>query len=368
MNHERRYDIDWIRVIVFDILIIYHVGMFFVPWDWHIKNNELVHWLKLPMDFVSQWRLPVLFVVSGMGTRFALSQKTGKAYIVERFKRLFLPLLAGILIVVSPQVYIERISDGAFNGTFFDFLPEFFDGFYPEGNFSWHHLWFLPYLLVMSIAATPFFLHLRIEHNTVIAYLQHKIKQTPALLFLFALPLGFAQLMAPHFPVTHALIGDWYTLTFNFILFIGGFILVSMGEAFWSAITRIRRYALATGILCSVVLLTIWYGYNINPQLPLIHSLNTWSWILTILGYSAKYLNRESRVIKYRNRAVYPFYILHQAIIIVIGYALMKTEINYSWKIIIMTTGTFGITWAVYEFIIERIRILRPVFGLKNNR
>ncbi len=71
---ERRYDIDWIRVLVFDLLILYHVGMFFVEWGWHIKNNEIVDWIQYPMSFTSQWRIPILFVISGMGTRFALSR------------------------------------------------------------------------------------------------------------------------------------------------------------------------------------------------------------------------------------------------------------------------------------------------------
>ena len=63
MAKIRRYDLDWLRVIVFGLLIFYHVGMFFVPWGWHIKNNEIYGWLRYPMLFVNQWRLPILFVI-----------------------------------------------------------------------------------------------------------------------------------------------------------------------------------------------------------------------------------------------------------------------------------------------------------------
>ena len=177
MKKERRYDIDWIRVIAFDFLIIYHVGMFFVPWEYHIKNNEIVDWLRWPMMFVNQWRLPILFVVSGMGTYFALKNKTGANYIKERFTRLFIPLIFGILIIVSPQIYVERLAQGKISGSFIQFYPQFFQGIYPEGNFSWNHLWFLPYLLLMSLVATPLFLNLRKEGNNFLKSLNNFVKK-----------------------------------------------------------------------------------------------------------------------------------------------------------------------------------------------
>jgi hypothetical protein len=99
--------------------------MFFVPWGWHIKNNEIVDWLQWPMLFVNQWRLPILFVVSGMGTAFAFSSRSSSEYIKERLTRLLIPLIVGILVVVPPQVYIERLTQGKAEGSFFAFYPEF---------------------------------------------------------------------------------------------------------------------------------------------------------------------------------------------------------------------------------------------------
>ena len=151
MNKERRYDLDWLRVLVFSLLILYHVGMFFVPWGWHLKNNNIYEWLQLPMAFVNQWRLPILFIISGMGTRFALSYKNTREFLVERRNRLLIPLVFGMIVIVAPQVYIERIADGDFTGTYWQFYLHYFEGIYPSGNFSWHHLWFLPYLFVYSL-------------------------------------------------------------------------------------------------------------------------------------------------------------------------------------------------------------------------
>ena len=366
MSKERRYDLDWIRVIVFDILIIYHVGMFFVPWEWHIKNNELINWLQYPMEFVSHWRLPILFVISGMGTRFALSRRSGKQYIRERLQRLFIPLVTGILIVVTPQVYLERVDEGSVTGSFLGFFPEFFQGLYPEGNFSWHHLWFLPYLLVMSIIATPLFLYLRKENNKFIHTVSKKIKRYPLLLFGVIVPLYGAELLAPYYPVTHALVGDWYTLSYYFVLFITGFILISLRDAFWQALKKIRRYVLFTGILMSAIFMSLLMHTPENLLYPVVKTINVWSWIMAILAYGSRYLNSESSVVKYRNEAVYPFYILHQGIIVILGFWLKGIAIHYGVKMLIMIAGTFLFSWMIYHWILSRIRWIRPLFGLKS--
>jgi hypothetical protein len=366
MSKERRYDLDWIRVIVFDILILYHVGMFFVPWGWHIKNNEQINWLQYPMEFVSHWRLPILFVISGMGTRFALSRRSGKQYILERLKRLFIPLITGILIVVTPQVYLERLDEGSITGSLLEFFPKFFHGLYPEGNFSWHHLWFLPYLLVMSVIATPLFIYLRKENNKFIHTISKKIKLYPWLLFGVIVPLYGAELLAPYYPVTHALIGDWYTLSYYFVLFITGFILISLGDAFWQALNEIRRYVLFIGVLLSVVFMGLLMHAPESLFYPVIKTINAWSWILVILAYGARYLNRESSIVKYRNEAVYPFYILHQGITIIIGFWLKEMPMHYGVKMLIMITGTFFFSWVIYEWMISKVQFIRPLFGLKN--
>ncbi|MGB1241377.1 MAG: acyltransferase family protein [Chitinophagales bacterium] len=367
MKKVRRYDIDWIRVLVFDILILFHVGMFFNTWDWHIKNNELVDWLRYPMGFTSQWRIPILFVVSGMGTRFALSYRTGGQYIKERFIRLYIPLLVGMLVIVPPQVYAERVVLGDFSGTYWAFLPHIFDGIYPSGNFSWHHLWFLPYLLFMSIAATPIFLQLRKENNWLIKKLRQSLFQSPFSLYLFVIPLIIVELsLGSLFPITHAFYNDFYALAFYFLLFISGFVLITIGESFWQTVDKIKSFALGIGLIGAVMILWSPNYYGNNFLLPIFKVINMWSWVLVIFGYSAKYLNKESQILKYRNEAVYPFYILHQTITILVGFWLMNSSIPILLKFTIMAMATFGGSWLLYEFLIKRVRFLRPLFGLRN--
>lgn len=368
MNKIRRYDLDWLRVIVFGLLILYHVGMFFVPWGWHIKNDIIYEWIQLPMAFVNQWRLPILFVISGMGTRFALSFRSQKQFISERISRLGIPLAFGMLFIIAPQVYIERLAYDQIGPGYFNFYPvHYFEGIYPEGNFSWHHLWFLPYLLLMSLIFTPLFLRWRASESKFIKWVKKLLNKSPLYIYIFTIPILFVEaFMEPLFPVTLALYGDWYTLTLYAFLFIYGFVLISTGEAFWKAVDKIKPIALIVGILIFPILL--WYKRNVDSSvwIPILVIFNMWSWILAIIGYSAKFLNNNSALIKYRNQAVYPFYILHQTITVILGYYLINSPMHYGLKFMIMLIGTFGLSWILYEFIIRRIKIIRPLFGLKN--
>ncbi len=372
MEKIRRYDLDWLRVIVFGLLIFYHVGMFFVPWGWHIKNNIIYSDLRWPMVFVNQWRLPILFVISGMGTAYALSFRSGWQFIKERYLRLGIPLFFGMLLIVPPQVYIERIVDGDFTGSYLDFLMgPAYDGIYPAGNFSWHHLWFLPYLFFFSLLLVPVFLQSRKAPNgKFLQWIRNGIARNPFKLYWFVVPLYFCEAMLePFFPVTHALVGDWFTFVSSMFLFFYGFVLISVQDAFWKAVATVKQVSLVIGIVAFSLLAMRWLFVEDSTVIhfteALVKVVNFWAWILAIFGYAAKYLNRSSNLLSYCNRAVYPFYILHQTITIIIAYFLIDLEWGFWSKFIILTIGTFGGSWLIYEFLIRRVFFLRPVFGLK---
>ena len=366
----RRYDLDWLRVIVFALLIFYHVGMFFVPWGWHLKNNVIYDWLRWPMSFLNQWRLPILFVISGMGTYYALGKRSMGKFVWERFLRLGIPLVVGMFLIVPPQVYLERLVDGTFTGSYWKYFTTVaFDGIYPEGNYSWHHLWFLPYLLVFSWILAPLFVYLRKHQTRFIAWIKRLIQKTWGI-YAFVIPLYFVEsLVEPFFPVTHALVNDWFNFTFNIILFFYGFVLIATGDVFWQTIAKVKSKALILGVIGFSGQVIIWLyfedGYVIHFTEALLKVVNLWSWILVLFGYAAQYLNKPSKGLAYANRAVYPFYILHQTITVGIAYYLMDLSWGFLPKAIILVIGTFGISWLIYDLIILRIPILHPLFGLK---
>ncbi|AVR44588.1 glucan biosynthesis protein [Christiangramia fulva] len=364
----RRYDLDWLRVIVFGLLIFYHIGMFFVPWDWHIKNNKLYPWLEIPMIFINQWRLPILFVISGMGTSYALAKRTGLQFIKERLKRLLIPLIFGILIIVPPQIYLERISKGQFSGSYLLFLRTMWNtGLYPHGNLSWHHLWFLPYLLCFSLLLTPIFIYLRSHRNNILVNYSKLVLRKSTGFFLFVFPLLLAEIfLKPQFPQTFFFINDWFTIGYNLLLFFYGFLFISVGEVFWKTVQRDRRKLLALAIISFTILLCVKIQMpNTVVIEPFISVINTGSWMLTLFGYASKYLNKSRQSLSYANRAVYPFYILHQTIIVVVAYFFQNLEWNLFTKFTLMVILTFGITFFIYDRIILKIEIIQPLFGIK---
>ena len=367
----RRYDLDWLRVIVFALLIFYHIGMLFVPWSFHIKNNTTYQWLVYPMWFLNQWRLPMLFVISGMGTFYSLNKRTGGQYLRERFIRLYIPLTVGMLFIVPPQVYVERLYFGQFTGSYLQFWPaEAFIGSYPEGNISWHHLWFLPYLLIYSVVLSPLFLYIRRHPDNNLSTLLRRCLQKPLGWYVFAallyLPEAFLE---PYFPVTHALVGDWFNLTSSMLLFFFGFLLISVSDVFWPKVVQYRRIFLFTGIASFALLIAIthlfedsWCRHYIEAAIKVV---NLWTWVLAMFGLAAKHLNKNSRVLSYANEAVYPFYILHQSVMMVIAFYIVDLNWGLACKFTLLLIGTFGISWILYEFGIRRYTWVRPLFGLK---
>ena len=163
MAGERLYFIDRLRFGAVILLIFFHTALIFsAESNFHIKNSELSRILEEFTFFVNGWRIALLFFISGVGTSIALRFRTRSHYIRERFKRLFIPLIFGILVIVPPQIYIERISQGFAYGSYANFyLQSFSTGLYPYGNISWHHLWFVAYLLIYSVLSVPVLFYIR---------------------------------------------------------------------------------------------------------------------------------------------------------------------------------------------------------------
>jgi len=372
----RRYDIDALRVIVFGLLIFYHLGMFFVPWDFHLKNSVTYDWLKYPMIFLNRWRLPLLFVISGIGTFFNITKRNGWNFVGERFMRLFIPLVVGMLLIVPPQVYFERLDAGQFYGNYFEFWisSAFSGGAYPEGNISWHHLWFLPYLLLYSIVLTPVFIYLRNHPQTWIIRKTKRLISCKFGLLLLVIPLMFWEIfLRPRFPSTHGLLDDWYNHVNYGTLFFYGFLLMTVKDTLWENITKHRRMYLICGVIIYILMTYIEFvaGYTPHKYTPntllfhLLWATFEWTWILVIISYAVVYLNKPSRKLSYTTEAVYPFYILHQSVIIALGFYLKNVEMCLFAKFSVMVIGTFGITWLIYEIGIRRHAWIRPLFGMK---
>jgi hypothetical protein len=382
----RQYGLDWIRVLAFSLLIFYHTGMFFVTWDFHLKNAATSQSMEIWMLFMNQWRLSLLFFISGAGVSFALRKRSGWQFTKERFQRLFIPIVFGMLVIVPPQIYFERLYRHQFEGSYWDFYPSVFQFVpYPEGgSLSWHHLWFVVYLFVYSLIGLPLFLYFRRENGQrLLQKIVSAVSAKPALLFTAIVPIWvYFITLSPSFEITHALVGDWFNHALSFTIFVFGYVIASQ-PALLESIQRIRKASLLVAIACISAMMIIYslpnrdliswppkvgdfdaYSGHFYLYMTL-KSINLWCWILALTGYALKYLNFSNRFLRYGNEAVYPFYILHQSVMIPIGYYVIQWNMGVVPKFFIIAFAMFGTTMLIYELLIRRFNLMRLLFGLK---
>src|SRR6204780_5356943 len=155
---QRRYDLDWVRIGAFVLLILYHVGMYYVTWDWHVKSPQPSATIAPLMMLTSPWRLSLLFLVSGVATGFLLARQGSGGFLRLRSTRLLIPLVFGMLVVVPPQSYLEVVEKLRYAGGFAEFYRLYITGFHGFCRGSdclimptWNHLWFVAYLWVYTV-------------------------------------------------------------------------------------------------------------------------------------------------------------------------------------------------------------------------
>ncbi len=376
----RRYDVDWLRVFGMTAVFLFHCARFFDTEGWHVKSprtNEVVSFL---VAIAVQWMMPLFFVLSGIGAYHSLAARNWPRYVVSRFKRLAVPLLFGTFVLIVPyQVYLERISHGQFSGSFWSFYPHYFEGWYGiqrGGNFAWMglHLWYLEALFVFSVLTLPLFLALRSRTGSRLVGALSNTMKVPGTIFLLAVPIAIMEFLANSPALKSALhgffnqrgFGGWSVLPY-FAIFILGFLLAGGKEA-TQAVQR-HRFA---GLIVAVVTFAVGYvlvktrGLSESSMgFALIRGLLCWACLIAILGFGARRLRSSNRFLKYANEAVLPFYILHQTVILAIGFHVIRLDAPLWLEYLIIVFSSFAVAMILYELLIRRINALRFLFGLK---
>ncbi|HEY0801329.1 MAG TPA: acyltransferase family protein, partial [Steroidobacteraceae bacterium] len=252
---SRRYDLDWVRIGAFSLLILYHVGMYYVTWDWHVKSPDASHAIEPLMMLTSPWRLSLLFLVSGVATGFLLARQGAGHFLGQRSFRLLIPLAFGMLVIVPPQSYLEVVEKLRYAGSFADFYRLYITGFHGFCRGSdclimptWNHLWFVAYLWVYTLvlylfvrAAPPIIPWLR-------RLAERRLSGVGIVLWPLAYLVAIRLSLAPKFPATHILVGDWYNHAMYFGVFLLGFSLAGARTA-WATLERARWLTLGLAVL-----------------------------------------------------------------------------------------------------------------------
>lgn len=370
----RNYALDWLRVIAFLLLVPYHVGMFFVTWGFHFKNPETSVTLEYGMLMLNHWRLPLLFLIAGAGVAYACKHRSSSAFMRERRRRLLIPIIVGMLVVVPPQIYFEHLFNGthtydsyfAFWRTVFEFVP------YPKGSFSWHHLWFMVYVLVYSRLMVPLVRWFSSERGERFLDTFSAAISKNGRIFLVFVPFTLANIvLRPLFPTTHDLLHDWNNHVQSFMIFVIGYIFASRPVLLETLVRhRHASLVLATGgyavsLVYFVALDNGWQPVDaVRVLMRCWRDFNSQAWLWMLLGYSRRYLTKSNRLLEYATEAVLPFYILHQSVMMVLGYYVLRLSWNIPAKFAVIMLGTYALSWMLYE-VIRRVAVLRLLFGLK---
>ena len=373
---RRDLSIDHLRALIVLALILFHTARLFDAEDWHTKNVETFLAADLVVAVFNIVGMPLLFLLAGMSAYASLGSRSPRRFIGERFGRLFVPLLFGMLIVVPPQVYVERVSPFValrtspidFSGSFLDFYPTFFTSCcYPDGNFSWHHLWFLAYLFVLSVLLLPALLLLRRVMQQR-RYARLSPVATSLVLVGLGLPLLVIEFgLRPSFPSTHALIDDWANNLHYMWLMLAGALAMADGNLTGTARSH-RRAWLVAGAILSAGWLALRFG--LMPMVPpsgtglALRTAAEWVCLISLLSYGSVYLSRPLPFLTAFGAIAMPFYIVHQTVIVLLGFWLAGWVDAPLVKYATVAALSFAASLAVAAVALH-YAALRLVFGLK---
>jgi glucan biosynthesis protein C len=372
LKNERLYYLDWLRVFAVMLLIPYHTGAIFANFDFHIKNNVTSTGLTIIDGFIDNWHMPLFFLLAGASTWFALNKRTPVVFIKERFLRLIVPLVFGIIIIVPPQTFYERIQKSGFSGNYFDFYSHLFDG--TKGNLTWNHLWFLFYLFLISILVLPLILSWKSGRGASFIESLCKWLAKGHRIFLLFIPLAIIQMtLKVPYPGPQNIVSDWARILFMLVIFLYG-VLFYIFPWFRESLERNLGVAFVTGVAISTFFIIVHlldyrlvFGYNIINLLQLgINSLATLCWLIVLLGFSKRTLNFKNRFLEYASEAVLPIYIMHQTIIIIMGFYIVKTDFSLIVKYTLINVFSFVLIVAIYETTVKRFGVLRVLFGMRS--
>lgn len=369
--------LDWLRVGAFALLIVYHVGMIYWPWPFHIKSEQVIPELTFVMNMINPWRLTLLFFISGAASRFLIDKIGPKTFARSRILRLGPPLLIGLFILIPPQAYIEVASKLQYSGSFLEFWPLYLSGSdqfvidgAPLAMPSWNHLWFVVYLLAytLALAALAFSGVLK----PAFAWWSRQGKWADYTLIAGAVGLAFLcrWLLFPIFGYQLKFFEDGYLHA----LFISAFamgVLAAKRTSFWPLLGRfwfVFAGVAAVASVSGVVLARIGFfdaGYWATDAFyALLYVTYAWGVIFALVGAAYHWLNRYGPRLALLNRAIFPLYVFHQTVMILAAAVIVAWQLPVAVEalliLIVTISGSVALTALVMMWNPSRM-----AFGLK---
>jgi glucan biosynthesis protein C len=382
--NSRKYFLDWLRVLAFFFLIVFHVGCLYASWDYNLKSPRAVPGIDWALLVLSPWRMVLLFVISGVASRYLLDKLGVARFTVDRLRRLVPVILVGMFVVIPPQTYILLLDKGLVHTGYLHFW--IFSYLAADQTLvaplhrtmpTYDHLWFIVYLLFYTLIFALLVSVARVLVSLAKSMTAKRI-DLPRIPLWLLLIFPAAWLIAANFlierrwPVTFYLPNDWGSHLRWAGMFAAGAMLARREDC-WDWVRRRRgellAYAglfLAMQFACRVV----WLEGRVEPTAnSLLWSVTTSLYACTMIGalcgFALEHINQRSAVLSYLNEAILPVYVLHQPILLISAYLLFPLK----WPLALEATTLVAITGlsalAIYHLAIRPLRIMRILFGLK---
>jgi len=400
LSHRGRIAyIDWLRFLVVLSLAPFHASISFTVmgsvyvYDTPIRDILLSGSTPVGVGplvlteftvFMDNWFMSLLFFVSGICAVFSLRKRSGAQFMGERWNRLLLPFLLGILLIVSFQSWLGALSFGKFSGSFFAFIPQFFTSWNSTwgspwylGNFNWGHLWFLLYLFVFSALALPLFLYIQQKgEGSRLLAIAHRfatacLSTTLPLILLPALWTGLLEaFLRPGWPGSFNLYNDWAVFTLNFFIFLAGYIAGSVPELL-QAIEKHRLAAMILGVsaflarIAVYAVVTVPNGYNAaNIVAQAFRGIAAYGLVMSAMGYGQRHLKSEGKMLGIARDLSFPLYILHYIPLTVATYLLLNSGLSIwtRWILAVIASWSFV---ALFTFTARFIPVVRDFFSIR---
>ncbi len=347
----RKHYLDNLRTII--ILLLFPVHTFMI---WNNYGTKFYIWggenklLSSLIVIVNPWFMSLLFVIAGMSARYSLEKRNVKEFIKERFNKILLPFLSGLIFLIPFQTLYARKFFFEYDGGIIDNFKYFFSHFTDlsgyDGAFTPGHLWFLLFLFIISLIS------LLITKKIPLSKVTLKLKN-----------MNVLQIISLFIPVwLMYYLGNFggYSIGKYFTLYLLGYYLFSNEKTIEKLIDN-KKVILGLFCLSELILVIVYYKFSYYGDLFV--NFVGWLGVLFCLIIGKLYLNKENKVTKYFKKASFPIYLLHQTILVIIGYYSLTMLDNIFLQIIIIIGGSFISTIIVYE-IIRKIPVLKKLIGI----
>jgi len=385
----RLHYLDWLQVLaILGVFLFHAVHPFDDLADWHIKNAEKSVLATFFVGFFNLWGMPFFFLMAGATSWFSLRRRTSGRYLRERVTRLLIPFIIGSIVLTPIQVYYEFTHSGWWKGGSiieFIFSTEARTYFFTEyqsitlspkifGDVG-YHLWFVGFLFAFSLIALPLFLWLNKDSGKRFVTPFARLAKWRGGLLMFAIPLILIGLIFQPFLSGYT---GWASFLFLMVFFIFGYILIA-DERFTRAIRRDWRLHLILGIACTVFFFSVAAGVPVWDWLVspgtlgfyvswIAWGINSWCWTMFIMYIGMRHLDTTNKWLQYGREASYPFFFLHQPVIIFIAFYAVQWDIILTVKLLVVVIGSFAGSLGLYELLVRRINPVRALFGMKPHK